>query len=92
MMQKAAALGAEIAPAVLAQYTMPLGSKYALDEIHESWTPLYGFPKSRTIAPASRLSNSVVVRCQNEQRYQPGNLSLANGAPAATYTIDPIVT
>ena len=92
MMQKAVALGAQIAPAVLAQYTMPLGSKYALDEIHESWTPLYGFPKSRIIEPASRLSNSVVVRCQNEQRYQPSNLSLASGAPAATYTIDPIVT
>jgi uncharacterized protein (DUF2235 family) len=92
MMQKAVALGAEIAPAVLAQYAMPLGSKYALDEIHESWTPLYGFPKSRTIEPVSRLSNSVVVRCQNEQRYQPCNLSLANGAPAATYTIDPTVT
>ena len=91
MMQNAAALGAEIAPAMLAQFAMPFGSKYALDEIHESWTPLYGFPKSRTISSASCLSNSVVVRCQNEQSYHPGNLILAGGVPATTYTIDATV-
>ena len=91
MMQKAAALGVEIAPAVLAHYSMPLDSKYALDEIHESWKPLYGFPRPRTVDPASSLSNSVVIRCQNSPGYQPGNLSLAGGSPAATYNIGPMV-
>jgi uncharacterized protein (DUF2235 family) len=91
MMQHAVALGAEIAPAVLAQYAMPLGAKYALDEIHESWTVLFGFPCPRTIAPTSNLSNSVVVRCQNGPQYHPSNLTLANSVPAASYTIDPIV-
>lgn len=92
MMQNAAALGAEISPTVLAQYTMPLDSKYALDEIHESWTPVYGFPKPRSIDPASSLSNSVVVRCQNVTSYQPGNLGIVSGVPAGTYSIVPTVT
>lgn len=91
MMQNAAALGVEIAPSVLAKYTVPLDSKYALDEIHESWIPLYGFPKTRTVDPASSLAKSVVVRSENGQTYRPSNLTLANGVPVATYTIVPVV-
>ena len=91
MMQHAAALGAEIDPATLAKYTIPLQSKYALDEIHPSWTPLYGFPKGRTIAPDSSFSNSVAVRCQNDTSYRPGNVTLENGVPVGTYSLTPLV-
>jgi len=92
MMQHAAALGVEIAPATLAGYTIPLQSKYALDEIHPSWTPLYGFPKSRTIANDSCFSNSVAVRCQNDPSYRPNNLVLDNGVPAPAYSLTALVT
>jgi uncharacterized protein (DUF2235 family) len=92
MMQHAAALGVEIAPATLARYTIPLQSKYALDEIHTSWTPLYGFPKPRTIPSDSCFSNSVAVRCENDPSYRPGNLVLDNGVPAAAYSLTALVT
>lgn len=91
MMERAAALGAEIAPDVLARYTIPLDSKFALDELHESWSPVYGFPKTRTIPANSSLSNSVTIRCQNAQSYRPSNLTLEDGLPGATYTVVPFV-
>jgi hypothetical protein len=92
MMQHAAALGIEIAPAVLARYTIPLLSKYALDEIHPSWTPLYGFPKSRTIPSDSCFSNSVAIGCQHDASYRPSNLILDNGVPAAAYSLAALLT
>lgn len=84
MMGKAINLGLQVDLGVSAQYA-PLDAKYALGQIHESWNVLWLFPKSRTIANDAALSNSVAIRCENDGSYQPGNLVLANGVPAASY-------
>src|SRR5580704_701267 len=65
MMHRAKDLGLDIAPAALARYAVPLDGKYALDQLHDSWNPLWGFPIRRHIAPNSSLANSVVIRCQH---------------------------
>jgi uncharacterized protein (DUF2235 family) len=90
MMSKAWALGMESDPAFQAQYAN-LDAKYSLDTKHESWNVLWGFPKPRSIADNAALSNSVVIRCQNDPSYRPGNLKLPAGAPAPSYTIVPVV-
>ena len=63
MISKAQPLGLEIDADVAAQYAL-LDPKYAIDQIHESWSLLWLFPKARTIADNSNLSNSVAVRCE----------------------------
>jgi len=88
MMNKAAALGVTFAADVLAKYTLPADAKSALDQKHESWNPVWAFPKSRPIAANSTLSNSVAIRCQHDASYRPGNLKFtdsASGGLAATY-------
>lgn len=84
MISKAQAAGLTFAPAALAQYPLPLKGQYALDQLHESWNVLWGIPLVRTIPPNSSIANSVVMRCQHG--YQPGNLNLQNGVPAAGYS------
>jgi hypothetical protein len=91
MMSKAMELGVQFAPVALTKYAVPVASKYALDVIHESWTPLWGFPMRRNIGNGVSLSRSVVVRCQENNSYQPANLTLASGIPAAGYVIVPTV-
>jgi uncharacterized protein (DUF2235 family) len=91
IMSKACALGLQINSDVQAQYTLPLDPKYALDQLHESWNPIWGFPKSRTIDSNASLSDSVVVRCQHDA-WQPRNIKLVNGIPAPDYLIAPIVS
>jgi len=87
MMSKAAALGVQFAPSAVAKYTIPAAAKYALDEIHESWSPLWGFPVPRVIANKVSLSNSVALRCQNDNSYRPSNLTIVNAAPGPDYPI-----
>jgi uncharacterized protein (DUF2235 family) len=91
MMNKAQALGLEISPAALAWYPFPLDNKYALDELHDSWNPGWGFPHRRPIAANSSLANSVVVRCQHHVGYQPDNLTFQNGIPAPGYSTVAVV-
>lgn len=91
MVRKAAALGLEFDDATTAQYTAMLPAKYALDMLHESWTPVYGMPLSRPIADDSHIANSVGVRIQYALTYQPGNLKLDDGKPAGGYTIVDVV-
>jgi uncharacterized protein (DUF2235 family) len=91
MMNKAKDLGLIFAPAALTRYAVPLDGKYALDQLHDSWNPLWGFPSRRKIAPDSSLANSVVIRCQHHVGYQPGNLTLQEGVPAAGYGTVPVV-
>lgn len=90
MMSKAWKLGLESDPTFQAQYT-GLDQKYALDVLHDAWTPLWAFPRPRSIANNSSLANSVVVRCQNDASYRPENLQLLNGLPAPSYSVVPIV-
>jgi uncharacterized protein (DUF2235 family) len=92
MMSKASALGLAFVPAVQAQYALPMDPKYALDQKHESWNPLWAFPKRRPIAPESTLSDSVFVRCQNESSYRPGNVTFVNGAPDPGYAKASVVS
>jgi uncharacterized protein (DUF2235 family) len=91
MMAKALALGLVLDATVLAMYPSPIDKKDSLDTKHESWNPLWLFPKPRTIAPAATLANSVTVRCQNDSTYRPGNLSLPGGVPAAGYGVEIVV-
>jgi len=90
MLGKAKNLGLQIADGVWAQYAS-LDAKYALDQIHESWSLMWGFPRSRTVANNSLLSNSVVIRSEYTDSYQPENLTLENGAQPATYQTVPVV-
>jgi uncharacterized protein (DUF2235 family) len=91
MMAKASALGLVFDADVLASYPSPIDKKDALDTKHESWSPLWLFPKSRTIAKSATLANSVEVRSQNDTSYRPGNLALVNGLPGSTYSAEIVV-
>lgn len=86
MIRNAVTLGLEVVPAATAQYVNGLRAKYALDQLHESWSPLWGVPKQRSIAVNSCLSDSVVVRCQNAA-YHPANLVVNGGKPSDTYQV-----
>jgi uncharacterized protein (DUF2235 family) len=91
MMNKAQGLGLAIAPAAVSWYSFPLDGKYALDELHDSWNPLWGFPIRRNIAANSSIANSVVLRCQHHVGYQPGNLALQDGVPTPGYSTVAVV-
>jgi uncharacterized protein (DUF2235 family) len=84
MAAKAQAQGLTFDPAATAQFAI-LPSKYALDAIHESWSPKDGPPHLRTIDAKSSIASSVAVRLQYGQTYAPGNLTLDNGALADSY-------
>ena len=72
MMANAQALGLEFDPAVLAEIAQPLDKKNALDTKHESWTPLWMFPKARNIAQNATLSNSVADPLSDRQLLPAG--------------------
>ena len=91
MMGNAENLGLQIDANVSAQYAS-LDAKYALDQLHDSWSLLWGFPKSRTVANNSLVSNSVAIRGEYENSYQPENLTLDEGAQVATYLTVQVVT
>lgn len=73
MMGKAKNLGLQIDDAVWAQYGN-LDPKHALDQMHESWKPIWGFPKVRTIPPRALVANSVQIRMQYDFAYAPENV------------------
>ena len=91
MAAKAQALGLTMDPAVAAQFaTLP--SQYALDAIHQTWTPLDGPPHLRPIAANAEVANSVAVRVQYGLTYTPGNLTLANGLLGSGYSLVTVVS
>ena len=85
MMAKAQALGLVLDPGVAARFPSPIDKKLSLDTKHESWSPLWLFPKPRVIAQDATLANSVDVRWQADNSYRPGNLTLVNGQPGPAY-------
>src|SRR5579862_452439 len=85
MMSKASALGLQFAPSVQTKFALPMDPKLALDTKHESWNVLWGFPKRRSIAANSMLSDSVSVRCEHDSSYRPENLTFAGSDPVASY-------
>jgi len=92
MMAKAQALGLVFNPGVLSSYPSPIDKKAALDTKHESWSPLWLFPKPRDIAQNATLANSVEVRCQIDSTYRPGNLALLpSGLPGPSYNTEVVV-
>lgn len=91
MMAKAQSLGLTIDPAVAAAYPGPYDKKYALDTKHESWNPLWLFPKVRDVAANATLANSVNIRCQFDGTYKPGNIALAGNMPGPGYDIQIVV-
>jgi uncharacterized protein (DUF2235 family) len=87
MLRKAMALGLEVTPDAAAHLGIAPDPKHALDQKHESWNILWGFPKRRSIAPDSSISNSVAVRCQHDSSYRPDNVSIKQGILAGSYKI-----
>lgn len=91
MLSNAMALGLQVAPDVLSQNPFPASPTNALGTLHDSWSPIWLFPESRTVSANSTLGNSVAIRCQNDGNYAPGNLTVNDGVLANTYTIAPVV-
>jgi uncharacterized protein (DUF2235 family) len=91
MLTKAAPLGLQLDPGVAAQYTLP-DAKLALDQLHESWELLWGFPRRRQIAGSSALSNSEQIRCAHDTGYRPENLSLSGTQLGNSYNIVNVVS
>jgi uncharacterized protein (DUF2235 family) len=60
--------------------------KQALDTIHESWSPVWGFPKRRDVAPTDAIANSVVTRIQHYGDYHPPNLQMIGTSLAQSYS------
>ncbi|HUK36198.1 MAG TPA: DUF2235 domain-containing protein, partial [Vicinamibacterales bacterium] len=73
MMNKALALGLSFDEGVLAKYS-DVDAKHALGTIHESWKPLWGFPKPRSIGQTANVASSVQIRWLADASYRPGNL------------------
>jgi hypothetical protein len=66
--------------------------KFALDNKHESWNPLWAFPKRRSIAADSTLSDSVFLRAEYDSSYRPGNLTFTDGELASGYGKAPVTS
>jgi uncharacterized protein (DUF2235 family) len=90
IMGKAKNLGLHIDPNVWAQYAS-LDAKYALAQLHNSWNIFWWFPNARTIASDSILGNSVAIRCQSDNSYQPQNLKRDKGVLASSYGLTQVV-
>lgn len=73
MMARAQARGLLIDPTVFQTYTT-LDPKHALDQIHDAWNPLWGFPTNRTPPAGSVFAPTVTVRWSNDTSYRPTNL------------------
>jgi hypothetical protein len=92
MMGKASAAGLNFDADTLKQYTMPLDPTLALDKFHESWKLFNGFPKRRSIDKDASISNSVLVRCNEESTWRPQNLDFdQNGVLALSYQMVGVV-
>jgi uncharacterized protein (DUF2235 family) len=85
MLSKAIENGLAVDPGVAAQLTAQLPQEDALDIIRESWAPKDGPVHLRPIVDGSSVSNSVAIRIQYALTYQPGNLTITDGALADSY-------
>jgi hypothetical protein len=84
MVSKAQANGIQFDPTAIAPYSQ-LTNEDALDIIRESWAPQDGPVHLRPIVDGSNVSNSVALRIQYALTYQPGNLTITDGALASGY-------
>lgn len=91
MLGNAARLGLEVDPVIAAQFVTPNG-KHSLDQLHDSWSVTWGFPRGRQIATNSTLSNSVQIRCDEDPSYRPTNLQMTESQLAGSYTMEVVVS
>ena len=77
MLNKAVTHGLQV---INAKY-QSIEAKHALDQVHESWTPVWGFPQRRVIPDSATIANSVTVRLGAQIGYAPPNLKAASGQP-----------
>ncbi|MCD2098448.1 DUF2235 domain-containing protein [Rhodococcus rhodochrous] len=72
MLSNAERHGVEIDPAVAATYpALLLDCTAALGPVNESWNPLWGFPRRRSVGSDARVADSVVFRVTMNSRYSP---------------------
>jgi uncharacterized protein (DUF2235 family) len=91
MIAKAAAKGLAFDAAALARYVPPQAA-HALDRMHDSWSPLWGFPRIRAIPAGAAIANSVALRCEHRPDYRPPNLPAAFPADPGGLAIAAVVT
>jgi hypothetical protein len=87
MIAQAQSQGLTFDPAAIAPYANTFPAKFALDKINETWMPVYGPPRARTIPANSSIANSVALRIQYGLTYTPGNLTLNDGALGDGYSL-----
>jgi uncharacterized protein (DUF2235 family) len=90
MMQKAKLRGLMLDSSSFALYT---GSeaKHSLDAAHQSWNPLWGFWKKRTVPATSTIGNSVAIRIQYDDLYRPTNLVIDQTGQLNGYLIEEVI-
>ena len=71
MLSKAIEHGVEIDTQSKEFRALPQPHEAALDRISRSWSPLWGRPKPRVIAPGSTIANSVSYRAARDPEYHP---------------------
>ena len=91
MLKQALALGIEVVHPAADQYPSPMPQKFALDQIHESWNLLWGFPRRRTVDAAMPLASDVEVRVDAEDGYAPPNLNYDASGKLTGYNFEPVV-
>jgi hypothetical protein len=90
MSSQAKALGALFNESALAPYES-INAENALGMKHESWSVIWGFPRSRSIDTAANLANSVPIRYGTDSTYRPPNLASSGSALASSYGTIPVV-
>lgn len=70
---------------------LKIEAKHSLDTIHESWNPLWGFPKHRSLPSDAVIADSVRIRIAADASFRPPNLSIQGNALDPRYAIDQVV-
>ena len=91
MIQKARGFGVQFDPGAYATYTS-VEAKHSLDQLHTSWSLLWGFPKWRDVAATSDLADSVGIRIANLTDYRPSDLQITGNSLNSTYQTEYVVT
>jgi uncharacterized protein (DUF2235 family) len=90
MMRKAKSHGLQFDGDSFANYT-EIEAKHALDAAHQSWNPLWGLWKKRTVPTAATVANSVAIRARYEDAYRPTNLIIDGTGGLTGYGIENVV-
>ena len=90
MMRKAKSLGLQFDADSFAQYT-EIEAKHALDVAHQSWNPLWGLWKKRTVPAGVTIASSVAIRARYDDTYRPTNLVIDETGQLTGYAIAEVV-